>query len=293
MSVVIFKAIMISLSIILMTAFTPNSAHAQMQINPPSHPAQTDLTYANRLLNNADRLRQESDTANALFNYRRGTEIYARLIEAAPSDFDIKSAIAPSYIMMGDLEFDLDQIENALISYQTGLNLFEAIQAADPTDAHSGRLRALILERLSKAYEEQGDITQAISKFNDNLDVLQQLSQTFPDTIQWQDDLALAHTKMSILLERNEDFETARSHQFTSRIIYERLAEENPDTVRYKEELMYANMKLGASIPNYEYLQDALNIALSLQENDQLQSSNIGLIEDLNFALEEFYIPNE
>jgi eukaryotic-like serine/threonine-protein kinase len=210
--------------------------------------------------------------SEAVGNLRKATEVFESLSSAKPGDEGLRTELASSYQVLGDVQGhagvqNLGDRVGALESYSKGQAIYEAQAAADPSNKTARRGVAVLRMRVGDLLMAKDDMQGAMSNFQSALNILEELSSADSTNADASRLLALGYKKVGGGHEVSGDSSEALKYYHKAALINESLVRADPTnaqasmnyvvTLRYIGDLSY---KIGDRKDALEEYQKILEI---------------------------------
>ncbi len=188
-------------------------------------------------------IRSESlgDTDGARENYTAAFEIRKEL---ADNDDDpvYQSALATSYIRLGDVDIQIGATSNALESYEQALMILEKVGLDDWRGQHR---RTTVLNQIGATLQKRGELESAKHYYEQSLAVAEAAHAKYPAESALHRDVGVVTVRLAYLHQTRGDYDKAvRLYEDNVRI-RDALLDAEPDSGRAKRDVALARLFLG------------------------------------------------
>jgi tetratricopeptide (TPR) repeat protein len=175
--------------------------------------------------------------ADGAAELRTAAEIFARLLERAPHDRELRVLLADCYQSLGDLLGhsglqNLGDRAGALESYVKAIAVFDAMAAEDPADQKARAGAAVMRTRVGDMQQAQGEVGAALENYRGALERAQSLAAADPKNDRFRRILALSHRKLADLESQQGEFGQALQNAHHAAEINRALAAADPDNAQ-------------------------------------------------------------
>ena len=127
---------------------------------------------------------------------QKSIDVFQVLASAAPKDAQAQRDLAASYLSIGDVHLDNQNLPAAREAFAKSLAVFQAQGTAAPTDVQAQR--DLAVAHLKQGYVEQqaGLPAAATTAYQSSLEIFSRIAAAAPEDVQAQRDLAIAHQSL-------------------------------------------------------------------------------------------------
>jgi tetratricopeptide (TPR) repeat protein len=101
--------------------------------------------------------------------------------------------LAISYQFLGNIEFDLGNLNQSLAYYEKFNLLEKELFEAFPDKVEFKHGLAVTYEKLAQVHTELGNIEQALQLYLDGARLLEELNETFPNNVEFKKHVAVSH----------------------------------------------------------------------------------------------------
>jgi eukaryotic-like serine/threonine-protein kinase len=232
----------------------------------------------------------------ALESARKAREIRESLVAADPDDEEARRDLAYSYLVLGDLTSEPQDLLEALRFYRQSVELREALVARHPTSVNDRLALMVSYQRVGDTagnpnFASLGDTATAAHYYDKMLRIDEDLAREFPQEPEYQLNLRIAYEKIRdvrwAMGDRDAAFEVFRQ----ALVINENLVAEHPNNTRYRRDLLIAHRKTGlmfAEVGDLEkgvgHLQQAQRVAEEISAADPVNAGASMDLDNLAFT---------
>jgi len=141
--------------------------------------------------------------------------------------------------------------------------------------------RAVALGALGDVQSAQGDRPGALASYQAALAIAERLAQADPGNLGWQRDLAISHEHIGKVRVAQGDGPGVLASYRAAHAIRERLAQADPSNAQWQRNLIVSFVKLNDVTGDRAYAEQALSLALAMQQRGMLAPRDTWMIVDL------------
>jgi eukaryotic-like serine/threonine-protein kinase len=207
------------------------------------------------------------DTSGAIASYQKSLTIRQTLVEAEPTNRELKSELAESYERIGDILKITGDVSKSDENYQQAIALLESLSAAAPDDLSLRRRLADLLYRVGNLKghprtSNMGDTKGAVQYHRQALAIREALCAADPADSGLRMDLQESHrTIVNIMTTAANDPVGAEPHARKALAIAQSLVAADPASVRMLRALLAAQDALARLLLKKGEMDDALVVS--------------------------------
>jgi non-specific serine/threonine protein kinase/serine/threonine-protein kinase len=232
----------------------------------------------------------------ALQSARKALEIRERLVATDSKDENARRDLAYSYIGLGDLMTETQQLNEALEFYRKSVRLREELIALHPKDVNDRLALMISYQRVGDTagnpnFANLGDTTSALAHYDKMLRIDEELAEEFPKNPDYQHNLRIAYEKIRDVRWGTGDREGAFDVYQKALAINQKLVAEHPQNMRYRRDLNIAHRKTGLMLAETgklaeasEHCQQAQRICEELSKADPVNASALADLNGIAFT---------
>ncbi|MFZ1701148.1 MAG: protein kinase [Pyrinomonadaceae bacterium] len=218
------------------------------------------------------------DSEGAMKSYLLSLQIRQALVDADPSNRDLRHELADSYEGVGDMHYTIDELPLGLESYENAVAIRDKIVAEDPTNLEYRYSLAGVLGKRGdisgmEGFPNLGDLPRALDSYQRGIAVYQECLKADPDNEKYKLGYATSLNFHGMLQNSVGDTNGAIESGRRSLEIFDSLTTANPNNAKYEQHKMAALNFMRYPLVDEQLFGEALKNAQRVIETMEKQSA--------------------